>query len=95
LASTVQRKLAAILAADIVGYSRLTGVDEEGTTSRLREFRTGLIDPAVASHRGIIFKTTGDGLLIEVASVVDAEIVRAAPLYDADHAPTLHSSRVK
>jgi adenylate cyclase len=68
----VQRRLAAILAADIAGYSRLTGADEEGTLERLRALRLELIDPAVAEHHGRIVKTTGDGILIEFASVVDA-----------------------
>ena len=68
----VQRKLAAILAADVAGYSRLMGADEEGTLARLKALRAGLIDPAIASHNGRIVKTTGDGLLIEFASVVDA-----------------------
>ena len=68
----VQRRLAAILAADVAGYSRLTGVDEEGTIARLRALRRELIDPAIAAHRGRIVKTTGDGILIEFASVVDA-----------------------
>jgi adenylate cyclase len=68
----VQRRLAAILAADVAGYSRLTGVDEEGTIARLRALRRELIDPAIAEHRGRIVKTTGDGILIEFASVVDA-----------------------
>ena len=68
----VQRRLAAILAADVVGYSRLTGADEEGTIARLRALRRELIDPAIAEHRGRIVKTTGDGILIEFASVVDA-----------------------
>src|SRR5260370_4300091 len=66
------RKLAAILAADVAGYSRLTGLDEEGTIRRLRDIRAEAIDPAVSLHRGRIVKTTGDGLLIEFASVVDA-----------------------
>ena len=66
------RKLAAILAADVVGYSRLTGLDEEGTLQRLRELRSELIDPATTQHRGRLIKTMGDGLLIEFASVVDA-----------------------
>jgi TolB-like protein/class 3 adenylate cyclase len=66
------RKLAAILAADVAGYSRLTGADEEGTLARLGELRRELIDPAIAEHRGRIVKTTGDGLLVEFASVVDA-----------------------
>jgi len=68
----VQRRLAAILAADVAGYSRLTGVDEEGTIARLRALRRELIDPTVASHSGRVVKTTGDGILIEFASVVDA-----------------------
>ena len=68
----VERKLAAILAADIVGYSRLIGLDEEDTLARLRALRRELIDPTIAEHRGRIFKTTGDGILVEFASVVDA-----------------------
>ena len=68
----VERRLAAILAADVVGYSRLTGTDEEGTVSRLRALRQELIDPLVAAHGGRIVKNTGDGRLIEFASVVDA-----------------------
>ena len=71
-----QRRLAAILAADVVGYSRLIGTDEEGTLTRLRALRAELVDPTVATHRGRIVKTAGDGILIEFASVVDA--VRAA-----------------
>jgi adenylate cyclase len=66
------RKLAAILAADVAGYSRLIGIDEEGTLKRLRKLRRELINPAVALHRGRIVKTTGDGILIEFPSVVDA-----------------------
>src|SRR5258708_28020304 len=66
------RKLAAILAADVAGYSRLTGIDEEGTLKRLRKLRRGLINTAVSLHRGRIVKTTGDGILIEFPSVVDA-----------------------
>src|SRR5437870_3205207 len=68
----VERKLAAILAADVVGYSRLMGADEEGTLARLKAHRRELIDPKIAEHRGRIVKTTGDGLLVEFASVVDA-----------------------
>ena len=68
----VQRKLAAILAADVAGYSRLMGADEEGTLARLKALRAELIDPAIAEHHGRIVKTTGDGLLVEFASVVDA-----------------------
>src|SRR2546430_10785352 len=66
------RKLAAILAADVAGYSRLTGIDEEGTLKRLRKLRRELINPAVSLHRGRIVKTTGDGILIESSLVVDA-----------------------
>jgi adenylate cyclase len=71
-AERVHRRLAAILAADVVGYSRLIGADEEGTIARLRTLRGRLIDPTIASHGGRIVKTTGDGILIEFASVVDA-----------------------
>ncbi|HYM33088.1 MAG TPA: adenylate/guanylate cyclase domain-containing protein [Candidatus Cybelea sp.] len=66
------RRLAAILAADVAGYSRLTGGDEEGTLARLRAIRKELIDPAIAAHRGRLVNTTGDGALVEFASVVDA-----------------------
>ncbi len=68
----VERRLAAILAADVVGYSRLMGQDELGTLARLKAHRRELIDPAVARHRGRIVKTTGDGALVEFSSVVDA-----------------------
>ena len=68
----VVRRLAAILAADVVGYSRLMGADEEGTLAALKAIRSELGDPKVKEHRGRIVKTTGDGLLIEFASVVDA-----------------------
>src|ERR1700733_11214349 len=66
------RKIAAILVADIVGYSRLTGVDEDRTLARLRGLRSDLIDPAIDAHHGRIVKRTGDGSLIEFRSVVDA-----------------------
>jgi class 3 adenylate cyclase/pimeloyl-ACP methyl ester carboxylesterase len=69
---TIQRRLAAILAADVVGYSRLMGSDEVGTLSSLKAHRRELTDPAIAAHRGRIVKTTGDGALIEFASIVDA-----------------------
>jgi adenylate cyclase len=69
---TVTRKLAAILAADVAGYSRLMGSDEEGTLERLKAHRRELIDPKIAEHHGRIVKTTGDGMLVEFASVVDA-----------------------
>ena len=66
------RRLAAILAADVAGYSRLMGADEEGTLERLKALRRELLDPKIAEHKGRIVKTTGDGLLVEFASVVDA-----------------------
>jgi len=68
----VARRLAAILAADVAGYSRLIGADEEGTLGRLKTLRAELIDPKIARHDGRIVKTAGDGLLVEFASVVDA-----------------------
>jgi adenylate cyclase len=68
----VERKLAAIFAADIAGYSRLMGADEEGTLAVLKAIRRELVDPRIVEHRGRIVKTTGDGLLVEFASVVDA-----------------------
>src|SRR5246127_485660 len=66
------RKLAAILAADVVGYSRLTGADEDRTLARLRALRSDLIDPTIAVHKGRVVKRTGDGALVEFRSVVDA-----------------------
>src|SRR5437868_1463781 len=69
---TATRRLAAILAADVAGYSRLIGADEEGTLDRLRSIRADVIDPKITEHRGRIVKTTGDGLLVEFASVIDA-----------------------
>jgi TolB-like protein/class 3 adenylate cyclase/Flp pilus assembly protein TadD len=68
----VHRRLAAVLAADVAGYSRLMGADEEATLARLKTVRKTLVDPAIASHRGRIVKTTGDGMLVEFASAVDA-----------------------
>jgi adenylate cyclase len=76
LGERVERRLAAILAADVAGYSRLMGVDEEDTLSRLKEIRKSRVEPTIAAHRGRIVKTTGDGMLVEFASVVDA--VRSA-----------------
>src|ERR1700727_1738567 len=69
---TETRKLAAILVADVVGYSRLAGADEDRTLARLRGLRSDLIDPAIAAHRGRIVKRTADGSVIEFRSVVDA-----------------------
>jgi adenylate cyclase len=71
-AERVERRLSAILAADVAGYSRLMGVDEEGTHARLKEHRRTLLEPKIGEHRGRIIKTTGDGMLVEFASVVDA-----------------------
>ena len=69
-----ERRLAAVVAADMVGYSRLMEVDEAGTLARLKTHRIELIDPAIAKNRGRIIKTTGDGMLVEFHSVVDAVI---------------------
>jgi len=75
---TATRRLAAILAADVAGYSRLMGADEEGTLERLKALRGELVDPTIAAHNGRIpgidpgTKVTGDGLLVEFASLVDA-----------------------
>ncbi len=68
----ISRRLAAILAADVAGYSRLMGADEEGTHAALKAIRSELVDPKIAEHRGRIVKTTGDGMSVEFASVVDA-----------------------
>ena len=67
----VERRLAAIMAADVVSYSRLMGTDEVGTLRTLKAHRRDLIDPAIAGHHGRIVKTTGDGMLVEFASVVE------------------------
>ncbi len=66
------RKLAAILCADVVGYSRLAGIDEDRILARLRALRSDLIDPTIAVHNGRVVKRTGDGALVEFRSVVDA-----------------------
>jgi adenylate cyclase len=68
----MERRLAAVLCADVAGYSRLMGLDEEGTLAALKRHRRELIDPSTAAHRGRLVKTTGDGILVEFASVVDA-----------------------
>src|SRR5271167_5274173 len=70
--SSVERRLAAVLAADVVGYSRLMEVDEAGTLARLKTVRLELIDPAITKCKGRIIKTTGDGMLIEFQSVTEA-----------------------
>ena len=67
-----ERRLAAVLAADVAGYSRMMGVNEEGTLAQLKAVRKALVDPTIASHRGRIVKTTGDGILVEFVSAVDA-----------------------
>ena len=74
MAST--RRLAAIFAADVAGYSRLMGVDEEGTHERLKAHLREVIDPKIKEHRGRTVKNTGDGLLAEFSSVVDAVVAR-------------------
>lgn len=85
----VERRLAAVLAADVAGYSRLMGRDEERTLADLKSFRKTLVDPAIAGHRGRIVKTTGDGMLVEFASAVDAarcavEVQRSMAVQNAD-----------
>src|SRR6202047_3977368 len=85
----LQRRLAAIMSADVVGYSRLMGTDEAGTLSRLNALRRELIDPAIAAHSGRIVKLMGDGALVEFASPVDAvtcaiEIQRQLREHEAD-----------
>ena len=85
----VERRLTAILAADVAAYSRLMGVDEEGTLRQLKAHRKELIDPKITEHRGRIVKTTGDGALVEFASAVDAvhcaiDIQRAMAERNAD-----------
>src|SRR5690348_5298348 len=68
----VERRLAAIFAGGVAGYSRLMGIDEEGTLAALKRHRRELVDPKIKEHRGRIVKLTGDGILVEFASVVDA-----------------------
>ena len=68
----VDRRLAAIMAGDVAGYSRLMGAEEEGTLAQLKAHRKQLLDPKIIEHRGRIVKTTGDGMLVEFVSVVDA-----------------------
>ncbi|MDI1266199.1 MAG: adenylate/guanylate cyclase domain-containing protein [bacterium] len=85
----VQRRLTAVLAADVAGYSRLMGRDEEGTLGQLKTLRKTLVDPVIAAHRGRIVKTTGDGMLVEFASAVDAarcavEVQRGMAAQNAD-----------
>ncbi len=86
----MERRLAAILAADVVGYSRLIRADEEGTIAALKALRADLIDPKIAEHHGRIVKLMGDGMLAEFASVVDA--VRAA--VETQQAVAEHNSNI-
>ena len=93
----VERRLAAVLAADVAGYSRLMGIDEEGTLARLKAIRKSLVDPTIAAHRGRIVKTTGDGMLVEFASAVDAarsaiEVQRGMSSQNAD---VQHDTRIE
>jgi len=93
----VERRLAAVLAADVAGYSRLMGIDEEGTLARLKATRKSLVDPTIAAHRGRIVKTTGDGMLVEFASAVDAarsaiEVQRGMSSQNAD---VQHDTRIE
>jgi adenylate cyclase len=92
-----QRQLSAILAADVAGYSRLIGLDEEGTLARLKELRQTMIDPKISEHRGRIVKTMGDGLLVQFASAVDA--VRCAVdiqrQMSEQHAETVQDQRIE
>src|SRR5947208_3670921 len=74
----VERRLAAILAADVAGYSRLMGADEEGTLERLKALRRELLDPKIAEHHGRIVKATGDGMVVEFATVVDTVLCAVA-----------------
>src|SRR5438132_731062 len=90
---TATRRLAAVLAADVAGYSRLMGADEEGTLARLKALRVELIDPKIAEHHGRIVKTTGDGLLVEFASVVDA--MRCAVVWQAAMAERAQSDDIR
>jgi adenylate cyclase len=99
------RKLAAILAADVAGYSKLAAADEDRTLARLRALRSDLFDPTIALHHGRVVKRTGDGLLIEFRSVVDAvrcafevhngmiEPQRWPPAWDASRAGSLAFAR--
>src|SRR5215470_7777422 len=87
-----ERKLAAILAADMVGYSRLMAADEVGTVARLKTYRLEIVDPAIAKHHGRIVKTAGDGMIVEFASVVGAvecavEVQRRIARRNADMPP--------
>jgi adenylate cyclase len=90
MALRVERKLAAVLAADVVGYSRLMEADEEGTHARLKALRKELIQPRIADHAGQIVKLTGDGALVEFPSVVEAVLAAV----DIQRAVTEHQAGV-
>src|SRR6188508_1535306 len=95
-AERVERRLAAVLAADVAGYSRLMAADEVGTLDALRTLRRELVDPAIAEHKGRIVKTTGDGMLVEFASAVDAVTCAMAvqeemTARNRDATPMIHS----
>jgi adenylate cyclase len=85
---TATRRLAAILAADVAGYSRLIGADEGGTLQAQKAIRAELVDPTIAAHNGRLVKTTGDGLLVEFGSVVDA--LRCCCRNASRHGPAQH-----
>ena len=86
----VERRLAAVLAADVAGYSRLMSADEVGTHAALKSHRLELVDPAIAEHKGRIVKTTGDGMLVEFASIVEA----VAGAVEVQREPCLPAARV-
>jgi class 3 adenylate cyclase len=91
---TATRRLAAILAADVAGYSRLIGADEGGTLAQLKAIRAELIDPTIAAHNGRLVKTTGDGLLVEFGSVVDAlRCATEVQTHMAEHNVTVPTDR--
>jgi hypothetical protein len=89
----VERRLAAILAADVAGYSRLMGVDEEGTHQRLKAHLSQLVDPKIKEHRGRIVKNTGDGMLAEFSSVVEAVRCAAEVQRGMDSGVRAHPAR--
>src|SRR5262249_49814140 len=96
---TTTRRLAAILAADVAGYSRLIGADENGTLQAMKAIRAELLDPTIAAHNGRLVKTTGDGLLVEFGSVVDAlscaTEVQAGMAHRNANAPTPADKRIE
>ena len=98
--SAVKRRLAAIMAADMVGYSRLMELDESGTHARLKAHRIELVDPTIAKNGGHIIKTTGDGMLVEFPSAVDAlncalEIQSRMSRRNSDVAPDIYAGTLR